>query len=209
MAINENTLGQLETSAVYEMANIGLGHATTALAELTGHVFHMTIPNLDAVPVATISEIIGGPEELCMGVYMPFEGDADGHLAFLFPWASAQRLWRLLLREAPASPDDLQEIHASAMLEIGNILNSSFLNAIGDMTNMILHATPPLVSVEMAAAIAETIVAEAEMNEAIALAVETSIFEDEAGGANGTFLCIPSRVGLRRLFAALGIQEAA
>jgi len=190
------------------MANIGLGHATTALSELTGHSFNMSIPSVDSVPVNTISALVGGEETVCVGVFMPIEGDVEGHIAFLFPWGSAQRIWTLLIGSAPAEVSAVGELEASAMLEVGNILNSSFLNALSDMTGLALHATPPMVSVEMASAIAQSIVAEAEQREVVALAIETAIF-DEAEATRGYFLCIPTLAGLQLLFERLGIAEAA
>lgn len=205
---NTITFGTLQLSAVHEMANIGLGHATTALSDLTGHSFNMSIPSIDSVPVTTIATLVGGAETVCVGVFMPIEGDVEGHIAFLFPWASAQRIWTLLIGSAPESVGVVGELEASAMLEVGNILNSSFLNALSDMTGLALHATPPLVSVEMASAIAESIVAEAEQRDVLALAIETAIF-DEAESTRGYFLCIPTLDGLRLLFERLGIAEAA
>lgn len=198
----------IQMSAVHEMANIGLGHAMTSLATMTGHTFNMAIPNVDSVPVATITELVGGSEELTVGVLMPFEGETEGHTAFLFPWESAQGIWKMLLGAAPETPEVIDELHASVMLEIGNILNSSFLNAISDMTQLKMHATPPVVSVDMAISVVSSIVCTAEEHESIALAVETSIY-DEDSEVKGYFLCIPTIETLKRLFERLGIAEAA
>lgn len=201
--------GRLQLSAIYEVANIGIGHAVTALSELTGRFFTMEIPRVDSVPLATVPDLIGGPEQLTVCTYMPFEGEIEGHTAFLFPWESAQELWVTLLGAAPASLEELNELHVSAMLEIGNIVNSSFLNAVSDMTGLTLHATPPVVSIEMAMAITETVVVEAEERDAFALAIETRIAERGDTGSRGCLLCIPTRAGLRTLFERLGISEAA
>ena len=112
------------------------------------------------------------------------------------------------LLEALAGPEVIDELHASVMLEIGNILNSSFLNAISDMTQLKMHATPPVVSVDMAISVVSSIVCTAEEHESIALAVETSIY-DEDSEVKGYFLCIPTIETLKRLFERLGIAEAA
>jgi chemotaxis protein CheC len=196
--------GKLQLSAIYEVANIGLGHATTALSEITGHSFNMSIPNVSSVALENLPNLLGGPEQLTIGVYMPISGDVEGHIAFLFPWASAQALWQMLLGSTPASPTKITDLEASAMLEIGNIINSSFLNAISDMADLQLHANPPLVAVEMAGAIVASIESEAEADESIAIAVQTEIF-DATGGTSGYFLCLPKVASLNRLLDSLGV----
>ncbi|MFM9872903.1 MAG: chemotaxis protein CheC [Fimbriimonadaceae bacterium] len=196
-------------SAIREMANIGLGHATTALATVTGKAFNMEIPNVETVALERVPLMFGNPEELAVGICMPIDGDINGHTAFLLPWPSAQQLWKLLIGYAPETPDQLDELSASAMLEIGNIVSSSFLNAISDMSGLRLHATPPMVSVDIVYSIASSIVAEAEMDDAVALALETRLYGLDDLDTTGYFLCVPTMDGLNKLFHALGIPEAA
>lgn len=208
MSHQMESLGLMELSAVRELSNIGLGHATTALSELTQRPFNMTVPNAESVAMDDIPERLGSDEQAFVGIYMPIEGEIGGHMAFLFPWASAQSLWRMLLGSAPESPAEVDEMYASATLEVGNIINSSFLNAISDMTGASLHATPPLMAIEMASAILQAIVSEASYRDHVALSIQTEIY-DENGSVDGTFFYIPTVGGLHTLFARLGIAEAA
>jgi chemotaxis protein CheC len=201
-------LGLLQLSAVKEMANIGLGHATTAIADLTQKPFYMSVPHAASVGLEEIPLLIGGREEETVGIYMAVSGEVGGHIAFLFPWSSAQFFWKLLIGAAPATSAEVGELEASVMLELGNIINSSFLNAIADMAEVPLHATPPLVSIEMAAAILQSIVLEACDTDHVALSIETRIYDD-SGEAEGFFLFIPTVGGLQQLFDKLGISEAA
>lgn len=208
MAGNQ-TLGLIEESAVKELANIGLGHAITSLSTVTGRSFNMTVPSVQAVGMNTLVDLTGDPDMVTVGIYMPVDGDVQGHMAFLFPWESAVNLWTMVLGEAPANPMEISELAASAIIEIGNIINGSFLNAISDMCDLKLHATPPLVSVDAWASITASITAEAELGDVVALAVETEIFESNSNNTKGYFLCIPSVNGLNLLFQRLGIAEAA
>lgn len=201
-------LSSIQLSAVKEISNIGLGHAATALANLTGQSFEISVPNVDSMPVDRAVEILGDPESVVLGVYMPFEGDVSGHLACLFPWESAQSLIRMLIGSAPENPAEIGELEVSVVLEIGNILNGNFLNAISDMSDLRMLATPPLVGIEMMIAVVESIVSEAEYQDAIALSVETTIF-DATHNISGFFLFIPQRDGLATLLERLGVAEAA
>lgn len=209
MASDSITLGAEQLSAVQEMAKVGLTHATTALSGMTGRQFQMSVPGISSLAISNIPELLGGEEMVALGVYMPFEGDAEGHIAFLFPWKSGVYLWNLLLGASPEDWTGVGELECSVLLEIGNIVNSNFLNAISDRTNLRLMSTPPAVSIEMAGAIMASITAEAEMMDAVALTIATRIFVSDDESVDGFFVCIPSLQGLNTIFGRFGIPEAA
>ena len=198
-------LGAMETSAVREMANVGLGHAATALAELTGRRIEMSVPDAESVPLEELPLLLGS-EDLCVGVYMAVAGDVDAHVAFVLPWAGAQTLWTLLLGSAPDEPEGIDPLHASVLCEVGNIVDGGFLSAISDMTGLSLTATPPHLCADMGIAVVGAIVCEVAGADSAALAVRTTI---RAEGADlvGTFLFVPTVGGLRTLFDALGLTE--
>ncbi|MBX3112512.1 MAG: chemotaxis protein CheC [Fimbriimonadaceae bacterium] len=209
MTGEQGTYGLLEMSAVREMANIGLGHATTALSDLTGRSFNMEVPNVETVAIENVPALVGDPEAVVVGIMMPIEGDVTGHIAFVFPWESAQTVWRYLLGTCPDSFAEVDDLAASAMLEIGNILNSSFMNALSNMTGLAIHATPPVVSIDLCYSVVSTVVAEAELQEVVALAIETKIYDYEDTATQGYFLCIPTVEGLNLMLRRLGVAEAA
>ena len=209
MANTGRELNLMQQSAVREMANIGLGHATTALAQVTGKSFNMEIPNVETVAFENVPLMLGNPMDTAVGIIMPIGGDVDGFTAFVFPWDSAVELWKALLGTSPEDPSQVDELAQSAMLEIGNIVSSSFLNAISDLADTKIHATPPGVSIDFVASIAASVVNEAEMAETVALALETRLYGLDDCDITGFFLCIPSAEGLQTLFEKLGIAEAA
>jgi len=209
MTGEQASYGLLQMSAVREMANIGLGHATTALSDLTGRAFNMEIPCVETVAIERVPEMIGSPEDVVVGILMPIEGEVTGHIAFVFPWESAQTIWTYLLGNRPETPGDVDELAASAMLEIGNILNSSFMNALSNMTDLKIHATPPVVSVDLCYSVTSSVVAEAELQEVVALAIETKIYDQSDTATRGYFLCIPTVDGLNLMLQRLGVAEAA
>ncbi|MCH8978320.1 MAG: chemotaxis protein CheC, partial [Armatimonadetes bacterium] len=203
MASDLSRYSRMEASAVHEMANIGLGHAMTALSILTGQSFRMTVPRISTVSLESVPEMIGGKDKLAVGVYMAIAGDISGHLACIFPWESAQNLWGMLLDNVPSDMNDVDELASSAMLETGNIINSSFMDALSDMTGLSIQATPPLLSVDQCYSIVGSIVAEAEQSEVVALAIETRIFDSKQGDTEGFFLCIPTKSSLDVLLKSL------
>lgn len=202
------TMSALQKSAVQEVCNIGLGHAAQAISSMTGRSFNISVPQIDRIPLEQVVRYLGGPEQTLLAVYMPFSGGAEGHLSFLFPWEDAQELWKMVLGTAPETPELVTELEESAILEIGNILNGSFLNAIGTMTDLTLKVGFPSAGIEMAQSIVSQLVIEAELSDSMALAVETAIFDTEQK-TKGYFLFIPSNSGLTTILEKLGVAEAA
>jgi chemotaxis protein CheY-P-specific phosphatase CheC len=77
------------------------------------------------------------------------------------------------------------------------------------MTDLAMHATPPQVGIDITYSLLSSLVAEAEMQEVVAIAIETKIYTMEAPETNGFFFCIPTQEGLDTLFKKLGIRGAA
>lgn len=199
----------LHLSAVQELANIGLGRAAMALGEMTGQTYHMGVPHVQEVGLESVPMLLADGDSLYAAAYTPAEGDISGHLAFLFDWESVQSLCALLLGSEPESLDDITEIHLSVIAEVGNILNGSFLNAISEMTGITVHLQPPQPSIDYGISILSCIAAEAEINEAMALSVDTALESIGQVRLKGSFLLIPGPDRLTRLFQTLGLEEAA
>jgi chemotaxis protein CheC len=202
-------LNLLQLSAVQELANIGLGRAAMALGELTGQTYIMGIPHVQEVGMEAVPGLLADGDSLYAAAYTPAVGDFNGHLAFLFDWASVQQLCILLVGAAPESFEDVSELHLSVITEIGNILNGSFLNAICEMTGITVHLQPPLACIDYGVSILSSIAVEAELTNAMALSVDTGLESIGDIQLKGSFLLIPGEGGLSRLFSALGLQEAA
>jgi chemotaxis protein CheC len=202
-------LSLLQLSAVQELANIGLGRAATALSDLTGNTFHLSVPTIETTGLEKLPDKYREEEGLFAGVYTPVEGDFEGCLAFLFDWSSITEICQILAGYAPPSPGEIDEMHASVLMEVGNILNSSFLNAFSEMTGLTMTICPPVASIADAPSILASLAAEAEMNGAMALAVDTLLESIGKTHLSGSFFMIPGPDGFSRIFRSLGIEDAA
>jgi chemotaxis protein CheC len=198
----------LQESALAEIANIGLGHASTALSELLSTPFQMEIPRVER-HLVTGAEACWEADMVAVGVLVPFVGEADGNLAFIMPFSGGQALCRALIGSAPESPTEVGELEASVLLEFGNILNSAFLRAIADMTGLELHSTPPMVGIDLGRSLLASVSAQAELMKCAALSVDTRLRAEGGLELEGTFYCLPSQDGLTAIFARLGLAEAA
>lgn len=205
MALTAHTLTELHKDALREVANIGTGHAVTSLGAMTGEDFTMSVPAVGIVAMEAFETVVGDPEALAAGVYMPVQGDACGHVAFLFPYGCACGLADMLLGQPRGTTVELDEMELSALTEVGNVLVSSFLNAISEMTGLFLPASPPGIAVDMTGAILESIASASTDLGDHALTIMTRLSDCEHP-VEGVFVFIPEPQSLPTLFSALGLE---
>ena len=132
-------LNPIQLDALTEIGNIGAGHAATVLSQLLGERINITVPRINIVPLASASEIVGGPEVVVVGIYLRVFGDAPSSILFVFPRQAAMQLVDILVGRNPGTTNLLREYEQSALKEIGNILTGAFLYALS--TFMIRRVT--------------------------------------------------------------------
>ena len=206
MPVTTQTLTELHRDVLREVGNIGAGNAMTALATLVDRRVDMSVPQVGIIPLAEFTRIAGGPEALAAGIYMSVEGDAPGHVAFVVPEVSALRLADYLMYRSPGEVVEFGEMERSALMEVGNILASSYLTALCELTGLRLYICPPALALDMTAAILSTIAAEFAFLEDKAVTIVTQIREGDKV-LDGYFIYIPETDSLSVLLRALNICE--
>jgi chemotaxis protein CheC len=199
-------LNEMQVDVLREVANIGTGHAVTSLTTMTGESFSMSVPAFGMMVMNEFESILGDLEALAASVYMPVEGDVCGHVAFLFPYDSACQLTDLLLGREHGTTTVLEELECSALMEVGNVLISSFLNAISDLTALSLPSSPPGIAIDMTGAILASILTISPNIGDHALTIMTRLADTEYP-VEGVFVFIPEPDSLAVLFQALGIES--
>lgn len=195
---NENKLDVLR-----ELANIGVGNAVTALSQmLNEEKIGMDVPIVDLVLLQDVPEMLGGAEQPVAGVYIESHGDLSLTFLFVLPLDSAARLITILV---PDSIGDFDEMGLSALIEVGNILTGSYLNALSALTNLRLMASPPEIAVDMSGAIITTVVAEANIADDKVVLLKTSLNAFESH-IEGHVIILPGSDALSKIFALLGIR---
>ncbi|MFA5517604.1 MAG: chemotaxis protein CheC [Desulfuromonadales bacterium] len=146
MSFNRLTAGQLDT--LKEISNIGMGHAATALSQLIGESIFLRVPQLKITPIGDVPDLLGGPEQVVVGITLQMLGDARGSILLIFPRESAHRLLSRLLGEKEKTLI-LNELGASTLKEVGNILASAYLSALGSLLRMNLIPSIPLLAFDI------------------------------------------------------------
>jgi chemotaxis protein CheC len=188
----------LQLDALRELANVGSGTASTALSAMLGRAIDISVPNALALPFGEAVEAAGPPEQDVTGIVLGISGDLSGTVLMLVPPADADAICRLLGVE----PGD--EVAASALGEIGNIVGTSYVNALAAMTGMAIEPTPPATATDMLGAIVETVLAGHAHAGDIALVLDSDLVV-EGDDCSISFLLVPDQGGVDDMLARLGL----
>ena len=169
-------LSQIHYDVLKEIGNIGAGNATTALATMLNCKVDMHVPQVRLLEFKDVGSLIGGEEQIVVGVYLAVEGDITGSMMFLVELESAKRLVSKLMGGMPI--ESFGEMEMSAMQEVGNIITGSYLNSLATLTNMKIYPNTPNLAVDMAGAILSVPAIEFGMMGDKILLIET-VFTDD------------------------------
>jgi len=170
-------LTDIQLDALKEVSNIGMGHAATALSQMIGQRVSLRVPRVSVTEISAVPERLGGAETLMVGVTVQILGDARGSIMLLFPQESAHRLLGCLLRREERTLV-MNELAVSALKEVGNILASAYLSAIGNLLHKTLIPSVPLLSYDMAGAVVDYVLIDLSQRGNLALVVETDFSGD-------------------------------
>ena len=181
----------VQRDALKEVSNIGVGHAATALSKMIGRRIELFVPRVLVTPLADVPACLGGAETLMAGIFLRILGDARGSIMLLFPQASASRLCGILTGREQAPLENQEAV--SALKEVGNILASAYLNALGDLIGKKLLPSVPCFAYDMAGALVDTLLVEVGRKSDLALMVETEFGGeiDSDTSIRGHFFLIP------------------
>lgn len=199
-----SSLNELQLDALREISNVGMGHAATALSQLTGKTVYLNVPRVMEVETTGMAEFLGGAERTVVGIYLRMLGDAQGNILMVFPPANAVTiLGKLLSRDIPQGYS-LAELEISALKEVGNILASAYLNALGEMLRMTLLPSVPLLSIDTVGTVVDHALAELGETANAALVLDTEFFSADERISSQFFL-LPAPSSLGAILKALGI----
>jgi chemotaxis protein CheC len=196
-------LTSAQLDALREVANIGAGHAATALSQMTEQRIMISVPELMVAPLESVPNQIAAPEEPVAAVLMRMEGDLTGLTLLVFPQPIALKVAGLMMRRPVTS---LGKIEESAIKEAGNILSAAYLNALADFFRMTLLPSPPSLAVDMSDAVLTSTYLESAQGASHVVCVESEFHLQDAGEKlRGFFLLLPDPPSLRAMLKAIHV----
>jgi chemotaxis protein CheC len=188
----------VQLDALRELANIGSGNASTALSAMLGRSVDIDVPSALVLPMGEAVGHVGSPEAEVTGIVLGVVGEFEGSVLLLFSPSDAELMCGLLGVEAGT------EIGESALMEIGNIVGSSYINALAGMTGMEVEPTPPNAATDMLAAIVESVLAQRAGASDLTLLLDSNLVV-EGEGCSISFLLVPDHGGVELLLSRLGL----
>lgn len=200
-------LGPRQLDALREVANIGAGHAATALSQMVNTRIMVDIPEINVVRVEDVGELLGAPDDIVSAVVMQLLGDVTGRTVQIFPWRTAVQLTSMLLDRDDdlKGPEDFGEVEQSTLKEVGNILVGAYVNALSEFMGLMLIMSPPAIAIDTAQAILTTASLSFGEQHDYVVAINTRLGMDDHTELGAHFLLLPDEASLKVILRTLRI----
>ena len=156
-----------------ELGNIGAAHAATTLSQMLGSTIEMSVPAIKVIDLSQLGDYMG--EESAAMVAFELQGDIPhgGYVLFYITRESAIRMTNTMLGMTETNRT-LSEMDESALLEVGNIMVSAFLDATAELLGFVMLPSPPALTIDMAHAAMQSLIAQMqeETNEVLLFSTE-------------------------------------
>ena len=150
---NYDELTSLEIDTLREIGSIGTGNAASALSSMLNRSIRITLPEVRIMGYNEAIEWIGGPEAITAGVLVGIGGQINGIMLAVQDLDFINLVLNSTLEETIQDYDELGELERSALVEIGNIMISTFINALSGLADVKIELTVPSLTVDMQGAI--------------------------------------------------------
>lgn len=187
-----------------EIGNIGAGNAMTALSQMLQCKVDMRVPQVRLLEFSEVGMMMGGEEQIMVGVFLGVEGDITGSMMFLVEQKSAKHLINKVMMGMASEGDELSEMELSAMKEVGNIITGAYLNSLSGLTNLKIFPTPPAITVDMAGAILSVPAIEFGVMGDNILLIQSQFFDEIE--IDGYFILIPDIESYGKILTSLGMS---
>lgn len=150
---NLDELTSMEIDTLREIGSIGTGNAATALGQLLGREVRITLPEVRIMGYNEAIEWIGGPEAVTAGVLVRMSGQMNGIMLSVQQLEFVNLVLESMVGTKISGYEELDDMGRSALVEVGNITISTFINALSGLSDISLELTVPAFAVDMQGAI--------------------------------------------------------
>lgn len=150
---NYDELDSLQIDTLREIGSIGTGNAATALSAMLNKEVRITMPEVRIMGYNEAIEWIGGAEEITAGVLVRMGGEINGIMLSVQQLDFANLVLESVLHKTVEDYSQLRNIENSALVEVGNIMISTFINALSGLAGISVELSVPAFTVDMQGAI--------------------------------------------------------
>lgn len=206
MAISRyEEMNEMEKDIFKEIGSIGGGNAATALSSLLNAQVNMLVPRVEILGFNEALDKLGDPEEVVAAVMVQLSGELQGIMLFTAPEEFTDEVVFRMLGKTKASLLELDEIDISVLTEIGNIVISSYINALSALTGVEVELSVPQLAVNMLGGIMSLPMAMMGQHSDRIMMV-TGEFDIEGKALRSGMLLLPDVESLNILMKKLGVD---
>ncbi|MCK4321409.1 chemotaxis protein CheC [candidate division WOR-3 bacterium] len=199
-------LKELQLDGIKESANIGSGHAATALSQMLGKKVSVEVPKIEIIPIEKTPELLGRDAGIIVASLTKFFGDVTGRTLIVMSDDNAKTLVKILLNKEMSRDVVIDDMGISSLKEVANILCSSYLNAISEFLGLLLLPSVPVIIRDDFGAIISSVYLEFSGDEEFVFCVKTIFhFKDPEKELEAYLLLIPDTGGLTIILKAMDL----
>ncbi len=207
MAISRyEDMNEMEKDILKEIGSIGGGNAATALSSLLSAKVNMLVPRVEILEFNEALNKLGDPEEVVAAVMVEMTGEVEGIMLFTAPGEFTDEVVFRMLGKAKVSLMELDEIDISVLTEIGNIVISSYINALSALTGVAVELSVPQLAVNMLGGIMSLPMAMMGQHSDRIMMV-TGEFDIDGKALKSGMLLLPDVKSLNILMKKLGVDS--
>ena len=142
-------MNELEIDILKEIGSIGGGNAATALSSMLNAKVNMSLPKVEILDFNEALVNVGDPEEVVAAILVEMSGELGGIMLFILTKEFSDEILLRMLGKTKEDFFELEEIDSSVLMEIGNIVISSYITAMASLVNMSVELSVPQLAVNM------------------------------------------------------------
>lgn len=206
MAIQKyEDMGNLELDIIREIGSIGNGNAATALSGILNTGVRMALPEVVIMEFNEALNYLGSPEDVVAAILVEMSGEIEGIMLFILTQEFAAEIIGKTIGTVEFDFLEMDGIKNSVLTEIGNIMISSYINALSSLTNVNVQLAVPQLAVSMLGGILSIPMATMGINSDRIMMI-TGKFEVDGKEFNGDMLLLPDVASLNVLMKKLGVD---
>ncbi len=200
-------LKDLELDALREVANVGAGHAATALSQMTNRRIMIDVPDVKLCPITEAAAATGDRDGVVAAILMRVLGDVTGRSLLIIERECAFNLVDMLLNRELGTAQVLTELEQSTLKETANILTGAYFNGLSDMLGLMLIPSVPSLAIDLAAAVLSSTYLQFGDDSGCVIILDTRFrFDPGDTCMSGHFVLFPDAASLETIFKSLRIR---
>ncbi|MFV0314191.1 MAG: chemotaxis protein CheC [Anaerotignum sp.] len=132
-----------------ELGSIGTGNAVTALSNIIATPISMSLPEVKIMEYTPAVEFLGGPEKIVAAVLVQMTGEFSGIILYMLDLDFVNMVLERLSLGTIKDFSEVDELRASAVAEVSNIIISSYAGALGKLADISVNLSVPAMSINM------------------------------------------------------------